>query len=71
MMTSLRRNVQDMMADEQRFGQVFEGPTIPLGASVEYLPITANEYIRTRAFVKKTLKVIFFGNVYITRGRIW
>ena len=42
------RNVTDLLSDgktpyERRFGQPFEGPTIPFGSLVEYHPITAKD----------------------------
>ena len=44
------RNVQDLLADgktpcERRFGEPFEGPIIPFGAPVEYLPNFKQEFI--------------------------
>ena len=42
------RNVQDLLADgktpcEWRFGEPFERPMIPIGARVEYYPISARD----------------------------
>ena len=47
------RNLQDRMADDQKQhsknvpGKQSDGPIIPFGASVEYLPITAKDKSRT------------------------
>ena len=43
------RNVQDLLGDgvtpyERRFGEPFKGPTIPLGAMVEYHPISTRDF---------------------------
>ena len=56
------RNVRDKMADgktasEKRYGQKFEGPSIPFGTLVEYIPITAKG--KSRVSLEKTLKGIF------------
>ena len=42
------RNIQDLLSDgktphERRFGMPFDGPVIPLGAMVEYHPISAKD----------------------------
>ena len=51
-------------ACEKRSGQKFDGPSIPLGALVEYIPITARDKSRVHQFGKKTLqKKIFLGYV--------
>ena len=50
--------------------KVFVGPPIPLGASVEYLPITAKDKCKARQFGKKTLNGMFLGYVLRARG-IW
>ena len=62
------RNVHDKMANgktalEKRSGQKFDGPSIPFGTLVEYIPITANDKSRVHQFGKKTLKRTFFGFV--------
>ena len=46
------RNVQDLLADgktpyERRFGEPFEGPSIPFGAMVEYHSISARNPVKT------------------------
>ena len=53
-------NFYDKMADsktlhQKRYGKEFDGPLIPFGTLVEYLPITAKDNSRTHQFGKKTL----------------
>ena len=56
-------------AFEKRYGQKFDGPSIPFGTSVEYIPITAKDKSRVHQFGQKTLKGIFLG--YVPRaGRL-
>ena len=67
------RNVQDLLADrvtpyERRFGEPFKGPTIPLGAMVEYHPISTRDFSRLHQFGKKVLTGIFLGRVDATKG---
>ena len=55
------RNVHDKLADgktafEKRDDQAFDGPSIPSGTLVEYIPITAKDKSRSHQFGKKTLK---------------
>ena len=62
------RNVHDKMSDdktafEKRYGQKFDGPPIPFGTLVEYIPITAKAKSSVHQFGKKTLKGIFLGCV--------
>ena len=49
------RNIQDLLSDgktpyERRFGVPFEGLVIPLGAMVEYHPISAKDLSRIHQF---------------------
>ena len=60
------RNVTDLLSDgktpcERRFGQPFEGPTVPFGSLVEYHPITAKDQSRIHQFGKKVLPGLFLG----------
>ena len=69
------RNVQDLLADgktpyERRFGEPFKGPIIPIGAMVEYYPISARHQARLHQFGDKVLPSIFIGYALIA-GRIW
>ena len=48
----------------------FDGPVIPLGAVVEYHPISAKNLTRLHQFLPKVLPGIFFGYVLYAR-RIW
>ena len=67
------RNIQDLLSDrktpyERRFGIPFKGPVIPLGAMVEYHPISAKDLSRLHQFGPKVLPCIFFGYA-LKRGR--
>ena len=69
------RNVTDLLSDgktpcERRFGQPLEGPIIPFGSLVEYLPITAKDQSRIHQFGKKVLPGLFFGYA-LYAGGIW
>ena len=64
------RNVQDLLADRKRFGQLFKGPIISLGAMVEYYPTSARDQARLHQFGKKVLPSIFLGYALIAGG-IW
>ena len=69
------RNVTDLLSDgktpyERRFGQPFEGPTIPFGSLVEYHPITAKDQSRIHQFGKKVLPGLFLGYA-LYAGGIW
>ena len=69
------RKVHDTMADgktasEKRYGKTSDGPSIPFGTLVEYIPITAKEKSRIHQFGQKTLKGIFSGYV-LRAGRGW
>lgn len=44
-----------------RFGEDFRGPTIPLGAEIEYLPISDKDKARVQPFASKLLQGIFVG----------
>ena len=44
----------------------FQGPTIPSGAMVEYLPVSAKDQSRIHQFGKKVLPGIFLGYEFIT-----
>ena len=50
-------------ASEKRYGKTFDGPSIPFGTLVEYIPITAKDKSRIHQFGQKTLKGIFLGYV--------
>ena len=45
----------------RRFGEPDKGPTIPLGAMVEYHPISARDQSRLHQFGKKVSPAIFLG----------
>ena len=47
-----------------------KGTTIPLGATVEYYPISARDQSRLHQFAKKVLPGIFLGYALIAGG-IW
>ena len=69
------RNVQDLVADgktpyERRFGESFQGPVIPFGALVEYLPDSERDKARIHQFEKKVLPGIVPGYALIAGG-IW
>ena len=58
------QNVQDHLAVgktpyEKRFGEPFKGPLIPLGAMVEYHPISAKDRSRLHQSGKKVLPGVF------------
>ena len=60
------RKIQDLFSDwrklyEDRFGEPFEGPIIPLGSLVEYHPVSAKDLSRLHQFGKKILPGIFLG----------
>ena len=46
---------------QRRFGQPFEGPTIPFGSLVEYPLFTAKDQSRIHQFGKKVLPGLFLG----------
>ena len=48
-------------AFEKRKGQKFDGPSIPFGTLVEYIPIASKDKSRVHQFGKKTLKGILLG----------
>ena len=69
------RNIQDKLSDgktpyERRFGMPFNGPVIPLGAMVEYHPISAKDQSRLHQFGAEVLPGIFLGHA-LYAGRIW
>ena len=69
------RNVQDLLTDrktpyERRFGELVEGPIIPFGALVEYVPNSERDKARIDQFGKKVLPGFFIGDALIA-GRIW
>ena len=60
------RNVTDLLSDgktpyERRFGQPFEGPSIPFGSLVEYYLTTAKDQSRIHQFGMKVLPGLFLG----------
>ena len=69
------RNVHEKMTDgktalKKRCGQNFDGPSIPFGTSVEYIPITAKDKSRVHQFGKQTPKGTFLGCVLRAGGRL-
>ena len=69
------RNIQDPSSDgktpyERRFGMPFNGPVIPLGAMVEYHPISAKDQSRLHQFGAKVLPGKFLGYV-LYAGKFW
>ena len=69
------RNIQDLLSDgktpyERRFGIPFNGPVIPVGAIVEYHPISANDLSRLHQFGPKVSPGIFLGYA-LNAWRIW
>ena len=69
------RIIQDLMSDgktpyERRFGMPFNGPVIPFGATIEYLPISAKDISRLHQFGPKVLPGFFLGYA-IYAGGIW
>ena len=66
-------HVHDKMADgktpfEKRCCQKFDGPSIPFGTLVEYIPITAKDKSRVHQFGKTTLNGLFSGYVLRAGG---
>ena len=55
---------------KNRFGEDFRGPQIPLGAEVQYVPITKKDKKRLHEFGSKTLRGIFAG-YYQREGGGW
>ena len=73
MLLLLTRNLQDRMADgqtpfEKRLGKTFDGPVIPFGASVEYLPITTKDKSKIHPFAKEALEGVPLGHVLRADG---
>ena len=69
------RKIQDLLADgktpyERRFGEPRKGPPIPLGAIVEYHPISVRHQSRLHQFGRKVLPGIFLGYELVA-GEIW
>ena len=69
------RNMQDLLSDgktsyERRLGIPFNGPVIPLGAMVEYHPISAKDISRLHQFGARVLPGVFLGYV-LYAGGIW
>ena len=65
---SYLRNIQDLLSDgktpyERRFGQPFKGPIFPLGAMVDYHPISAKDLSRPHHLRKKVLPGLFLAYV--------
>ena len=57
------RNVQDLLAEgktpyERRFAESFEGPIIPFGALVEYLPNSERDKARIHQFGEKSITIL-------------
>ena len=62
------RKVTDLLSDgktpnERRLGIPFDGAVIPLGAMVEYHPISAKDISRVPQFGPKVLPGLFLGYV--------
>ena len=60
------RNIADIQHNGKtayfnRFNEDFSGPAIPLGAAVEYVPITKKDKERVHKFSSKLLSGIFMG----------
>ena len=60
------RNIQDLLSDgktpyERRFGMPFDGLVIPIGAMVEYHPISAKDISRLHQGGQKVLPSIVCG----------
>ena len=68
------RSIQDLLSDGktsyERFGIPFDGPVIPLGAMVEYHPISAKDQSRLHQFGPKVLPGIFLGYVLWSVGNL-
>ena len=69
------RNIQDLLSDgktpcERRFGMSFNGPVKPVGAMVEYHPISAKDLSRIHQFGPEVLPDVFLGYA-LHAGRIW
>ena len=69
------RNIRDLLSVgespyERRFGMLFNGPVIPLGAMVEYHPISGKDISRLHQFGPKVLPGIFRSYV-LYAGGIW
>ena len=67
----LLRNVHDKMADgktafEKTCGVNFDGPLIPFGAKVSYMPISSEDEARLHQFGEKMLPGIFMRHVLRT-----
>ena len=67
------RNMQDLLSDgktpcERRFGESFKGPIIPIGAMVEYHPISVRDLSRLHQFGQKVLLGFFLGYEFVARG---
>jgi hypothetical protein len=67
------RNIVDILGDgktsyERRFGKPFQGPFIPLGAAIRYLPSYKKDKDRTHQLGEKTLDGIFMGYSQISGG---
>ena len=56
-------------AHEKRFTMSFDGPLIPMGAEVRYMPISAKDKARTHKFGDKLLNGIFAGYGQHAGGR--
>ena len=55
---------------KRRFGMPFDGPVIPIGAMVDYHPISAKDQSRLHQFGAKVLPGIFLGYALYVGG-IW
>ena len=69
------RNIQDLLSDgktpyERRFGMPFDGPAIPIGAMVDYHPISAKDQSGLHQFGANVLPGKFLGYA-LYAGRIW
>ena len=69
------RNLQDRMADNRtafvkRFGKAFDGLTIPLGSSVEYLPIYLHRQVQDQSVWKDKAEGDIFWDMYNERRGI-
>ena len=61
-------SVHETPLTERRLGMPFYGPVKPLGAMVEYHPISAKDQSRLHQFGPKVLPGVFLGHVLYAGG---
>ena len=69
------RNIQGLLADGELFGkddsgEPFEGPITPLGAVVEYHPISIEGPVKAPTNLVKTCQG-YFSDTHWLRWRLW